>query len=611
MLISKERKHPKGKKLSEALAEDADRLKAQKGLTDKKATLIKAPGVEKEAEAGEAMRPTDAQLATINEFTRKTVTADEVVTFSTLSCNDIVDRDDDQFSTKCVKTFGELEQPFSPVGKSYMLNHSRDVQDAVGRIYTASTKKVSGSTFLINDVYIPNTEQYAKLIEDINFGVAWAVSVGVVLGKTECTVCGAGFSSWGYWCQEGHDKGLFYDPKSTETDSWGYPVPCDPKTPGAVKCVRQFDDPKDFYELSQVFLGAQYFAALEKQPDFAAVMKSVGESNVPILGLSEEEASKLPLRHEPKKVSDARLTYGVKELDDGSLMWVDENDLRWTYDPENPADGVLSLGKAIKDPEEDQNDGEADDGSEPGEDLAAVDGEHQPVEQLGDAEGDEGKSGDQPEAGGAVEGGESGAEGSVDADADDESDDDEDEDSETDDESDEDADEDEEKSVTTATVVAAARAAKLPIAVIERIESSKKDGVTSLALAVALEIKGLQEKVSEMEPKAALGDEYLKELRSEALHFYTLSRMDPKDPKKGVKVESFQKVLDRVGDDVDLLKEIIAEQKEAAQEKFPKSVRRSSFPEDPNKVPEKPEGASVFTPAPTSDNDKKVSRLHS
>lgn len=598
----KERKHPKGKKLSEALAEDAPRLKAQKGLIDKKATMIKAPGVEKDADVGEAMKPTSEQLSAINQLTRKTVTADEVVTFPTLSCNDIVDRDDDQFSTKCVKTFAELEQPFSPIGKSYMLNHSRDVQDAVGRIYTASTKKVSGSTFLANDVYIPNTEQYQKLIEDINFGVAWAVSVGVVLGKTECTVCGDGFSSWGWWCVNGHDKGLYYDPKSTETDSWGYPMPCDPSTSGAIKCVRKFDDPKDFYELSQVFLGAQYYAALEREPDFAGVMKSVGEANVPILGLSEDEAAKLPLRHEPKAVSDARITYGVEELEDGSLKWVDEHDLQWCYDPENAEAGVLSLGKAIaKVPNEEDASGEAIDRSEQGEDLGAVDGADESLVQQLDAEGDEGVGGDQSEEDGEQSGSESSAE-AVDDDEDDA-----DEDSESD-ESDEDEDEDEEKSVTTATVVAAARAAKLPDAVIERIETSKKDGVTSLALAVALEIKGLEEKVSGLQPLADLGEEYLKGLRADAIHFYTLARMDPKVPNKGVSTESFQKVLDRVGDDVDLIKEIIEEQKEAAQAKFPTSVRRSSFPDDANAMPSRPEGAAVFTSE--SETDKKVSRLH-
>lgn len=578
-IINAERKHPQNKKLSEALKEDAPRLKAMKGLFDKKATMIKAPGVEKDADVGEAMRPTDEQLSAINQFTRKTVTADEVVTFSTLSCNDIVDRDDDQFTTSCVKTFAELEQPFSPIGKSYMLNHSRDVQDAVGRIYTASTKKVSGANFLANDVYIPNTEQYQKLIEDINFGVAWAVSVGVVLGKTECSVCGDGFSSWGYWCVNGHDKGLHYDPKSTETDNWGYPVPCDPSTKGAVKCVRKFDDPKDFYELSQVFLGAQYFAALEKQPDFAAVMKSVGESNVPILGLSEDEASKLPLRHEPKRVSEARIAFGVEELEDGSLKWTDADGLQWTYDPEDSDAGILSLGKAVKSTDEEEGtDGEEDDGSESGEDLGEVDGGDEPVEQLGDAEGDEGEVSDQAAASGEQQGGESSEEG-----LDDSSDDD-----------------DEEKSVTTESVIAAARMAKLPDAVIERITSSKKDGVTSLALAVALEIKGLEEKVSELTPKAALGEEFVKTLRTDAIHWYTLARQAA--PDKGVNTEAFQKVLDRVGDEVDLLKEIIDEQKEAARNKFPKSVRRSSFPVDPN---ERKASEDI-----DSDNDDKVRRLH-
>lgn len=584
-------RHPENKSLSEALKEDADRIKAQKGLIDKTATLIKAPDDESDAngDTGATMRPTDEQLAAINGFTRKTVTADEVVAFTTLSCNDIVDRDDDKFTTQCVKDFKELEQPFSPVGKSFMLDHAYKTENAVGRIFGVDTKKVSGALFLTNEVYMPNTEQFAPLIEKIDFGINWAVSVGVMLGKSECSVCKSPFSSWGYWCQEGHDKGYFYDPKSEETDSWGYPVPCDPDTKGAIKCVREFSEPRDMYELSQVFLGAQYFAALEKEPDFASVMKSVSDAGIPTIGLSAKEAEDIPFRHEPKQVSEARRQFGVKAAEDGSLVWTDDSGLRWTFDPATPSDGVLSLGKSTNEDSEEENDGEHEvpggPGSDEGEPVAGADAP-EPDAEAG--LGGSGSGSDHPEADGEQQRGVAGSQVELDAD---ESEDDEDADPESEDEDDndedsdsEDSDEDtsteEDKSVTKKAVLAAAKKAGLPNSVIDVAKEAAGTGLEPILVAVGKEIEELRTEVTGLEGKAALGDLYLKDLRAQAIDWYTKAHQNGQD--EGVSTTTFERLLDKCGDDVDLIKSLSDEQRDVAQAKFPKSVRRSSFPSDPN-----------------------------
>lgn len=598
-------RHPQNKSLSEALREDEDRFKAQKGLIDKRATLIKAVDGEGDADAGTGatMRPTDEQLERINQFTKRAVTADEVVAFNTLSCNDIVDRDDDQFTTQCVKDFAALEQPFSPTGKSYMLDHAYSVNNAVGRIFGTDTKKVSGSLFLTNEVYVPNTEKNQGFIEDLDFGINWAVSVGVMLGKSSCTVCGERFSSWGYWCVEGHDKGYYYDPNSDEVDSWGYPVPCDPSTKGAIKCIRQFSEPKDFYELSQVFLGAQYFAALEKIPEFASVMKSV-TSDLPIIGLSGEEAEKLPFRHEPKKVADARRKYEIKEADDGSLMWTDSEGLRWTFDPENPDDGVLSLGKASNDNEEEDEDGEhaISDGSGSSGDGATDGGSDEPDSEPGD--GGTGSGSDPSPASGDESSSQSssGEPGSAVGDEED-SEEEDDEDADPDASSETDNDEEEEKSVSKQAVLSAAEAAKLPKSVIEAAEGQSDNGLLALLSAAADEIAALS-------TKASLGDQYLKTLRAEAIDWYTKARATPEQPK--VSTETFERLLEKCGEDVDLLKAMADEQKELAQAKFPKSVRRSSFDRNPNEA-EALSGISFDdgeVKEGGDDNDKRVKRIH-
>jgi hypothetical protein len=576
----KRRGHPQKVKLSEALAEDAERIKARKGLIDKTATIIKAPGTDSEAEVGGSFRPNDEQLARINEFTRTPKTADEVICFSTLSCNDIVDRDDDQFTTECVKDFSELEQPFSPVGKSFMVNHDYKIENAVGRIFGTDTKRVSGSLFLTNEVYLPNTERYAGFIEDLDFGINWAVSVGVMLGADECSLpwCKAPFSSYGWWCSNGHDKGLYYT-EDAEEDSWGYPAPCDPKTKGAEKCVRLFKDPKDFYELSQVFLGAQYYAALEKDPGFASVMKSVSSGGVPIIGLGHDMAEKLPIPHFPQKVSEALKRFKPKEAEDGSLVWTDDQGLRWTFDPESPEDGVMSLGRAASDNEEgDDADGESGqldiDGS--GDDDSSGDGSSDTGANAGAGDGGSREASDQSSAGSEQPlGGESGAV-ALDADEDEEESEEE-EDTETVSEDSDDSEDsaDESESVDEKAVVRAAVKAKLP----DAVRNAAADGLDALLSACAKHMQEQAQKVSALEPKAALGEQFITELRADAIAWYVKAHQEKDNAK--VKTEAFEKLLDRAGDDAELLSEIIEEQKSAARAKFPK-VRRSSFPSDPN-----------------------------
>lgn len=607
------RKHEK--KLSEALTDDADRLKARKGLIDKTATLVKVSddGTEADAGTGATMRPTDDQLAKINGFTRKTVTADEVVAFTTLSCNDIPDRDDDQFSKQCVKDFAELPQPYSPTGKSFMLDHEYKVGNAVGRIFATDTTTKSGATFLTNDVYMPKTPQFEPLIEKIDFGISWAVSVGVMLGKDECSLsfCKAPFSSWGWWCQNGHDKGLYYT-EDAEEDSWGYPKPCDPKTSKAEKCIRVFSDPKDMYELSQVFLGAQYFAALDKEPAFASVMKSVASKELPIIGVSREEAKKLPIPHEPLKLAQARRDGLVKEAEDGALVWTDSEGLRWTFDPENPSDGVLSLGKANNNDSEEEDDGEHEvpggSGSDPN---GAIDGDVAPVADAEAGVGGSGSSGDPADPSGFEPSGEP-SDSSVDDEEEDSEEDDDSEDDESDDESSEDEDDDdseEEKSVTKEDVLRAARKSNLSEAALKAVEASKGNGLDALLLAVSSEVKALETQVSELTPKAALGDQFVLELRANAIDAYVRNHATKEQPK--VAVSTYEKLLDRVGDDPELLKAMAEEQQAEAQKKFPKTVRRAGFPTDPNEVAPVGDRSDVSEVSEGGDDTaKRVKRLH-
>lgn len=589
---------PADTKLSDALVAAKEEDKAQDGYS-KVATLVKAPDPsDADTDTGATMRPTEEQLKRINQFTKKVVTADEVVAFKTLSCNDLPDRDDDRFTTECVKGFAELPQPFSPIGKSFLIDHNYSMGAAKGRIFGAGIETISGATFLTNEVYIPNTPKNADYIEDIDFGVAWAVSVGVMLGKKTCSVCGENFYYW--FCEEGHEKGLYYE-KDGDRDKYGWPVAVDPKKrKGAVKCVRNFDDPRDMYELSQVILGAQYGAQLADKLPMEALAKSAKDLGIPTIGLSQKEADEIPFKHEPKRVSDARRMGLVKQSDDGSLVWV-EDGMVFTYDPENPDEGVSSLGRATNQNKE-ASDGERG-GEVPGSEGSDGAGVHDAGDD-GEGDGSERSVEDHPAAELEQQGGESGSPGSLskDEDGDDTSEgegdddaadpsedadpEDDDEEGETDPESsgadDPSQDTEKEKAVTKKAVMAFAQAHKsaLSESVVDAIEAAPGNGLDVLVDGFSKRISELENEKKELAPKAELGDAYLKDLRKEALDWYVKARQS--SPEDKVSIDSFERLLDLASGDSDLLKSMIEEQKELAQAKFPKSVRRSSFPSDPN-----------------------------
>lgn len=543
----------RGISLKEAVETDEARRKETKGI-QKRATLVKA-GDSADLSEGSPAAPNEEQLERINQYTRRTVSADEVVAFKTYSCNDMPDRDDDQFVTQCVKGFNELEGPFSPLGKSYMIGHDYS-KLAVGRIFGSDVERVNGVTFLTNEVYIPNTEANKSFIEGIDFGINWAVSVGVMLGKDVCSVCSAPFSSWGFWCMNGHDKGAHYDPDSTETDDWGYPKAVDPETSGAVKCLRQFKEAKDFYELSQVFLGAQYDAQIGK-----GIAKAASALKVPVLGLSAEEAKGIEVVHEPEGVTEARRLYDVKTTDEGALRWKDADNLIWTFDPNSANDGIMSLGKSseVDEPEsstQEEEDGRDSAGSVEEEHAESVSGSSEG--DSGGSEGELGSQGDTEESAGENQRGDGGNSVEV---------------------SSVDTETQEEEEMDKAAVLKAASDARLPHSVIGKVADAEGNGLSVLLAAAASEIEAANKRAEENEAKAVLGGEYVKSLRVEAIDWYTKAHATGNG---GVNVDTLNKMLDRFGDDTELIKTVIEENKALAQAKFPAAVRRSSFPTDPN-----------------------------
>lgn len=209
------------------------------------------------------MRPTEAQLEKINKFTRTEKTADEVVAIPTLACNDLIDRDIEAFTPKALRQMVELEGDNGIPGKSLMLSHNYGTLPT-GRLFDAETTRRGGMNAVRIWTYVPNTDQYKSFIENIDYGLYWAVSVGLRLESVTCSICKSPFDWWFNWfCENGHEKGKYYDPNAED----GKAQMARSNDDGQL-CFAKMENPLDFLELSVVFLGAQYSAEFEKSAGF-------------------------------------------------------------------------------------------------------------------------------------------------------------------------------------------------------------------------------------------------------------------------------------------------------------------------------------------------------
>jgi len=640
---------------------------SRKGI-DKRVTTLRLANVEeKEASTGGLISPSlfvpsEEQLAKINKFTLRSVGADEVACFTTHSCNDLLDRDDDRFRTSAVKGFAELPYPYSPIGKSYMVGHDY-TKLAVGRIFDAANSRIkvadpdSGqevtATFLDNDVYIPRTVANEQFIENLEFGINWAVSVGVMLGKSACTI--GKEHDWGFWwfCSEGHEKGLYYDPDSDEEDDWGWPVPVSESDAKAVKCTRDLDDAKDMYELSQVFLGAQYFAEVSKAAGIEAIVKSANTKHISVIGLRHDEGSKVPTPKMPAAVVKAARSHKLRE-EDGRFQWKDEQNLVWSFTPGEDT-SPLCFGRAadtssrvseikakrdaVKAKLADLADAIAKDTSGAAViavqlegTLSALDGAieadndddcdklidtaqdqiKQLIEELGEAEGAEDDDTEESKAAKLAKGHShshnhpttdtthSHFHNHTDAvgynhDA-----------SDTD-VTHSHAHEDksahpEGDEMSKKAVLAVMTKMSLPRSIVEKVTAAPEEGQEAFVMLMG----EVSQHIAELTPKAAAGEAYVKELRADVLDMYAKSKTIPGGGSP-VDVEKIERLLDRVGDDPETLSTLRDEYEAAFRAKFPQAVRRSTVEQDHN----------TPTPAPNmpdegnkKDADERVRRIH-
>lgn len=487
----------------------------------------KEEGIEQDTvdeETSSLFRPTDEQVELINQYTRSPKTADELAVFPTHACNTLWDRDDDRFVQQTLTDFDSMEAPFSPLGKSFLIGHNH-TSLPVGRIFDKSVESLGeGESYLRTWQYIPNTDQYKAYLENLDFGIFWAVSVGVMLTGAQCSACNDNWS-WNPWfCVNGHEKGYHYDLSVDEEDRWGYPVPVEDGAGDeskAVFCGREFVGGRDFYELSQVYLGAQYFAEVT---DKVPALKSVDAGSQ--LTLRREEVKAL----EPK---DDRFAEALKNhipmglTPDGNVAWQDADDLVWFYDVSRGS--YASLGRAdsdwasgirmlTEDPEPTGFDPDGGDQTKMGQDDKEIDqvSKTKLIDAVNTAK----------------------------------------------------------LPTTVLERIAEAEDDKAAETLCTTFSELLAD-----ADARKAEMKAELNKAKEL---GELGEAYLKTLRQDVIDMYVKSHQDPQDPQK-VNTDTVVKLVDACGSNVQLLKSLLDDYKRQVEARFPGTVRRSVHPDDPHK----------------------------
>ena len=202
-------------------------------------------GVIRKAAKLEAQDVTDEEMKLINKHTLEPLEASEVFTFAAILCDNELDRQYEQFSTKALR---DLQKLF--VGKTVIKDHYASADNQVARIY--ATELVDTGKTLANGepyiqlkahIYMVKTESNKDLITEIKAGIKKEGSVGCRVSSSICSICGTDNAK--SYCR--HWPGKSYD-----------------KEGGSTVCTFKLDGAKDAYEFSLVAVPAQRKAGVSK-----------------------------------------------------------------------------------------------------------------------------------------------------------------------------------------------------------------------------------------------------------------------------------------------------------------------------------------------------------
>lgn len=182
--------------------------------------------------AEKAAAPSERDLALINRQSQRELTAEEVFLFRMAACDDQVDRDGERFTAAALEKLAELF-----VGKPVIMDHCWSAAGQTARVFDAAVEDHEGVKRLVLRCYMLRTEGTEETVAAIEGGIIRECSVGVSIGRSVCSICGAPAGE----CS--HLRGRRYSD---------------------ALCHFTLEDPQDAYEVSFVAVPAQRNAGIVK-----------------------------------------------------------------------------------------------------------------------------------------------------------------------------------------------------------------------------------------------------------------------------------------------------------------------------------------------------------
>lgn len=212
---------------------------------------------------------TDGELALINAQALRPLAQEEVFTFKLAACNTLVDRDNERFTREALEQMAERF-----VGRTVLRDHRWSAAAQTARVYAAQVEGEGEEATLVLRCYMPRTEATRDTITAIESGILRECSVGLAVGRVECSICGADQTQ--ACCS--HRPGREYDGQ---------------------KCHFTLSDVQDVYEISLCAVPAQPEAGVVKSKRYGGQEEQVpdpaqaGEAEALQLAQAMQEQEKM------------------------------------------------------------------------------------------------------------------------------------------------------------------------------------------------------------------------------------------------------------------------------------------------------------------------------
>lgn len=142
--------------------------------------------ISKSAVVRKAAEPDEGEMALINAQALRPLTAAEVFAFKLAACDNQVDRDFERFTDEALEQMAALYP-----GKPVLRDHNWGSGSQTARVYAAGVEQDGDVKRLVLRCYMPRTEKTAGVITAIESGIIRECSVGLRVGKSVCSICGA------------------------------------------------------------------------------------------------------------------------------------------------------------------------------------------------------------------------------------------------------------------------------------------------------------------------------------------------------------------------------------------------------------------------------------